>query len=251
MLHLLGRVTTIIAIVTVIQFGLNKTHATELSFNEQCKIDPEHSNFCGNKSRYDVALRTTKINYSIKPQGLPEVFTDCMNQSTCRDILKEVGKSYGIPEIAVDIGSIATGIIAANRTGEVHEWSINAIPGHSVCNVWVTHQGVVNDTGPRTTSFHINARRKGIYVYSWANKNPIFKGRTGYDGYLVVEYMKDTVYGEKARSRCDISVNPTCHTCRGSTQNDQGFPICYGTEKLNRTLHRVYQTLPHADCSVR
>ena len=172
-----------------------------------------------------VAVSVFHINPSREPGTNYFAIGECLRDSVCADLVRDVASQIGIPQSAITIAKAAP--IAVQAAGEETRYSIKPPNGYRICSVKMKTTSVVPATGDRASLFSITASSDEVAIYTWTPRQGIGSGRSWYDGLITIAHVRRDLSGVN----CSIASQPKTYSCRGAFGENKGLPAC-GTRDL-------------------
>lgn len=177
-----------------------------------CLLSPANA-----KSSNRSIVKMYRVNSIMQPKSLPDTFFECMRDPVCKAVLGSATDALGIPSEAVEIAGLAA---PSKRKGEDTSYAFYPPKGYLICAAKVRTMSVVPASGSRATTAGFNAHSTGFGVYTWTPRRPLFEGRSFYDGYLTIKYVRASRYPQLlVDGECTVTSKPRRIGCKGRCGN--------------------------------
>jgi hypothetical protein len=100
--------------------------------------------------------------------------------------------------------------------------------GYKVCHVQVRTVSVVPASGDRASLFSLTATSNGVSIYTWTPRQKTGQGRSWYDGYVAITFVKASLYPQYLTAgKCTIpATGKKAYACRGAKGVNKGLKAC-------------------------
>jgi hypothetical protein len=168
-----------------------------------------------------VAAHVDKV---MDPKSLADTLQECMNNASCKGLLKETVTSFGVPEGAYDV--TAALMPPPEYKGEDSQFSFELPKGYLYCHSTIATNSVVPLEGSRASLMGVTSFPRGIGVYTWTPQRRPGEGRSWVDAYFTIVGVAEE-YAERdyEKGACKRP-GKTLTSCRGNGTGNDGRPAC-------------------------
>ncbi len=175
----------------------------------------------------DVVITSHHIN-PVRDARTPwSELRNCLQDAACAAAVNAISAQVGIPANAMRLVS-AGAAFTAKPEGEETRYAIAALAGRRICRVHVRTTSVVPAIGNRASLFSLTATRSDVALYTWTPRLGVGKGRSWYDGIVLVAHVpSEKADAYVASGKCSIPESPpAAYACRGSSGVNNRLAAC-------------------------